>query len=537
MTEKSELTLWQKNWQKNFEIVSELLPPPDDDPSGRSSGDTETQNEKEWYEALTQHLAAFTDDRKKFFLANPEKIQKSPDYPIDFILRNFLDQFSFDLSVIERACHQRETRIETETVEKRKTLYIADQLAINALIRAEGFQIKNTIPITYFQKTASVRVIPYSNAALIGIPFTSIENRNYLLAIAHEVGHHVYWHGKIKKTPIPNYLANRFRGSSNWLLNWLEEIFSDVYGAIVAGPVMALSFLDLLLSQPVKDFAYDDGAHPIPWLRIWVYYFALKKLFPPEADDVRPRPNGENLAFLKGIWDYHQKSRKKGRDRFNPYFDGQINDRLLEPEFIEFEDAYKELEKFIPEIIDVFEENKVLKEAPGSETTQGYEPWSKWISSIPPSLSVEPKNEQGAALLKLELNKLYKQFYNPNYQDSQSPIPMVNEILKSLDDKDIIPSPKPPEKTTRLDDNIIDFFNNLQMMKKILKFLDENNILSAKVPEKNKLLDDTIVDFFNNLQEEIEPQKSDQIPPSYWLPIFAAGGWTLKGPETEPVIG
>ncbi|MBK9051437.1 MAG: hypothetical protein IPL78_11135 [Chloroflexi bacterium] len=40
----------------------------------------------------------------------------------------------------------------------------------------------------------------------------------------------------------------------DWCLNWLEEIFADVYGAIVVGPPIARSCQDILLDNLPEEF-------------------------------------------------------------------------------------------------------------------------------------------------------------------------------------------------------------------------------------------------------------------------------------------
>ncbi|NJN55367.1 MAG: hypothetical protein HC804_11780 [Anaerolineae bacterium] len=59
-------------------------------------------------------------------------------------------------------------------------------------------------------------------------------------------------------------------------MNWLEEIFADVYGCLVAGPVMAYDFQELSLDN--KDFNEDDGEHPLAAIRPFIYTQVLRTL-------------------------------------------------------------------------------------------------------------------------------------------------------------------------------------------------------------------------------------------------------------------
>jgi hypothetical protein len=53
-------------------------------------------------------------------------------------------------------------------------------------------------------------------------------------------------------------------------LNWLEEIFSDVYSCFVAGTVVGLSGHDLHLDYLPAVFTEDDGEHPARAIRPFI---------------------------------------------------------------------------------------------------------------------------------------------------------------------------------------------------------------------------------------------------------------------------
>ncbi|WP_420627184.1 hypothetical protein [Candidatus Leptofilum sp.] len=370
----------------------------------------------------------------------------SPRHPVSYVIRTLLDQSYFDLSVIQRAFQQREQGSD----EEKSTLQIADWFAKDALQFAEGKLIDPTVPITYFQKSASVRVIPYANAALIGIPFSCTTWDADYLAIAHEVGHHVYWHGRIDGVPIPNYLALEFRGYPKWLLKWMEEIFSDVYGTIIAGPVIALRFQDMLLSQLPTHFVYDDGAHPIPLLRSWIYIYALEQLDNLIPDAV--------IKGLKNHWEYHEKTRALERSSFLSNTDWGLTDSQPHFENVSIDQAKDYLKEIVKKIIEILgkpEEDKL---------------WSKSVNE--PINYYAPEN---MAQLKFQLDQLYKEF---------------------------------PEE-----ENSINYPNE------------------TEIQAITDSLEDQLIDFIQGLRG------NENIPPHIWLPVFAAGGWTLKGPETEPVVG
>ena len=227
------------------------------------------------------HFNYFHDDVLLGFQADPE--QESSEYPPEHVLSVILDQISFDLEMIEQAVNQRLSH----KAQVYETLAKADEMARLALKPVLAhFQLEGTRLVTYFQKSASIRVIPYASVALIGIPYTARHVKWDFLAIPHEVGHYLYWHGKLENgLTIQQHLTKIVNSNPTWLLQWLEEIFADVYGCLVAGPALALSFQDLQMRRTRSQFEKNDGEHPTPILRPDIYTKILDK----HANDTEPR--------------------------------------------------------------------------------------------------------------------------------------------------------------------------------------------------------------------------------------------------------
>jgi hypothetical protein len=233
---------------------------------------------------LRQCLYVFGRNHYDFFkngFAGSHGVYLEPlrEYPKEYVLSTILQQISFDLDVMARAEH---FRMPTAMPEMRDTLNKADILAYSALAPAiKANLLPNTTVVTYFQKSVTVRLIPYAPVALIGIPFSAIDNPRDLLAIPHEVGHYVYRHGVFqdnayKGARFAAILNKELAGRPQWLLKWVEEIFADVYGCLVAGPVIARSFQDLQAEWSQQDFMKDDSEHPIGALRPHVYHQVLE---------------------------------------------------------------------------------------------------------------------------------------------------------------------------------------------------------------------------------------------------------------------
>ncbi|MCB8982336.1 MAG: hypothetical protein H6659_00765 [Ardenticatenaceae bacterium] len=258
--------VWQTRWRGIADTLEEM-----DSDYGKLASPT--------FRALSACLQAFAKDQFDFFLDgfHHGRLLPSPQHPAENILRATLDQISFDLTVVQLAVDQRQDG----SAAMRKALDKADALAQNALALAINARlIKAAVAVTYFNKATNVRVIPYAPVALVGLPFTSITASHDFLAIPHEVGHYVYRHAP----GLAAALEVRLRPSMPvWAAGWLEEIFADVYGALVAGPVIGLDFQDLLLDNPLASLTEDDGDHPADAVRPFIYTRLLQQLGYPHA--------------------------------------------------------------------------------------------------------------------------------------------------------------------------------------------------------------------------------------------------------------
>lgn len=244
--------------------------------------------------SLVASLCVFGDTQFDFFYKGffkNKNLCSSLYYPKEHVMHATLDQIVYDMSLFQQAAGQRQKKHLRPTLEKADKLA---QLAINVAI--ENNLLKETGVITYFDKSPNIRLIPYAPIALISIPYTCIDVAQDLLAIPHEVGHYVYRHS-------PGLISQLHEQIDlhPMVLNWLEEIFCDVYGTLVAGPVIGLDFEDLLLTASYSEFITDDGNHPVPAIRPYTYITTLKQLHFTQAADA-----------------LEQKWERKLRKRHNP---------------------------------------------------------------------------------------------------------------------------------------------------------------------------------------------------------------------------
>jgi hypothetical protein len=217
-------------------------------------------------------------------------LARDDQFPPAFVLEATARQVAFDIDLFLRTISQRDA--ENSTAAMRDTLLLADRLAAAALAPAVRNQIiEETAVLTYYQKTPTVRLLPYAPLALIGVDLTAIHDTARLLAIAHEAGHHVYRQMTVNYLAgVDEQVAERMALPSEaaappaWLLPWAEEIFADVYSVLVAGPVAGLSAQEMLMAESPAVLLVDDADHPLPALRPVIAVLALQKLAALDAN-------------------------------------------------------------------------------------------------------------------------------------------------------------------------------------------------------------------------------------------------------------
>ncbi len=192
-------------------------------------------------------------------------------------------------------------------------------------------------PIIYFDKVVRITRYPYLASPLLGTKFI-LSDKEQELSLAHEFGHYIFWNSgdlddynsRIKniyklvqnqlkltnnnlnlldnddKSAVSKEVQNRLN-MYRILTGWLEEIFADIYGTLLLGPSFAKSAQDMLISNVVgttNDFFYDDGEHPMPYIRPYISLVVLKKMY---AHDDNIFKSNESVStvydLLRERWD------------------------------------------------------------------------------------------------------------------------------------------------------------------------------------------------------------------------------------------
>lgn len=295
--------IWKSRHQAQIKIINELIVSIESNPLA------------EWQTRIKATLLAleeWSNDQFDFFVEgfNDRVLVGSRNYPAEYALRQTVEQTAHDISVLQRAHTQRLANNSLEILTRAdKLAYMALKPAIDAALLNEA-----TTVITYFQKEPNVRVTPYANLALIGIPYTCADienNARDFLAIPHEAGHYVYSHGKMlfnDSVNSPTLLAlinEEVTPYPSWYTIWIEEIFADIYTTLVAGPASVLSMLHMLFDN--LDLMDDQGSHPVPVIRPETHFKALQRMKVKSVAANQPEPfSPELIDDLKHHMEYLQ---------------------------------------------------------------------------------------------------------------------------------------------------------------------------------------------------------------------------------------
>lgn len=214
-------------------------------------------------------------------------------------LRNqALDRVLEEWDTIRHALEQRENPRYQETLGE------LDQLAIECLSPLFNEEKLRKGVFTYFHKLFDIKRFVFSRTPLIGAPFSALHSPEDWLAIPHEAGHYLFWNGTETFKSFNQFyfaLQTQFGEAINiaiqdrvkgrvfhhrgevlqvWL-NWLNEIFADVFGTLVAGPAYAWSMqTNLRAALSVRDLlhSHEEAGHPDPFIRPFFHINVLREM-------------------------------------------------------------------------------------------------------------------------------------------------------------------------------------------------------------------------------------------------------------------
>ncbi|MEM9777587.1 MAG: LysM peptidoglycan-binding domain-containing protein, partial [Chloroflexota bacterium] len=246
---------------------------------------------------------------------------------------------SIDIEIVQRAIVQRKRELDYSVhrlTRQGESLLIMDKLTKMALAPFQHLlsgSPEQINPITYFSEKTHIRRVPYApDTLLVGIAYAfasyhqdDLAAYSYLLndvpdadqnrfwpsyevmAIPHEAGHFFYHLAIDPKTGKSMAELTADRARTDKFGRWYEEIFADVYGCFISGPLTAMGLQGLLAGSSVRDMSLDDGEHPVPIFRPFIISEILRELskLDEERYDYHKAPdalddNWEKILRLRG---------------------------------------------------------------------------------------------------------------------------------------------------------------------------------------------------------------------------------------------
>jgi hypothetical protein len=214
-------------------------------------------------------------------------------------LKTGIERLLQEWNVLSRACEQRYGAAQEKgskgfrhnlcEAEKRLQGYCDRWHPLQA---SEGYsQLRH--PVVYFEKLYGIsRALCAPNIPVVSIPLTDYNAPDRWQALAHELGHHIYWNAlEIKaadklhadlRDAVAVALKQQKAGRQRMRIwdTWLEETFADTSGTLLAGPDFAESAQNLAWNETdqVSELSKDDGEHPCAYVRPRIAFEVLREI-------------------------------------------------------------------------------------------------------------------------------------------------------------------------------------------------------------------------------------------------------------------
>lgn len=237
--------------------------------------------------ALLEEFSAFAKEYIDLLQQTPDEI-----FIRRFALATGIQRLQQEWNILIRACEQRLGPDQNDPHGFRANLQRAETYLSNYCKRwlpNEEPYLHITTPVVYFEKLFGIsRAIYKPEIPIISIPLSDYNDLTRWQALAHELGHHVYWNalrlGYSEQVHTNLYEAvDKFVESKTqkrlWGA-WVEEIFADVLGTLLAGPSYAISAQDLAADRvdELQALTHHDYQHPCTYLRPLVSIQVLRDM-------------------------------------------------------------------------------------------------------------------------------------------------------------------------------------------------------------------------------------------------------------------
>lgn len=248
---------------------------------------------------LAHEARYFINKYRAFFSQVVFEPEEKDEFNQTLVLYHALEVALQEWDTIRHALEQRENS------RYQRVLPELDALSIECLSPLFGAEkIERDGVYTYIHKLFDIKRFAFSRTPLIGAPYEALNAPESWLAIPHEAGHYIFWNGtntfdsfnRFYLTlqdsllhAIETALQGRIKGAyfrrkgeviQTWL-NWLDEIFADIFGTLVAGPAFAWSMQSSLRAPlSIRDLyhSHDGPDHPNPFIRPFFHIQTLREM-------------------------------------------------------------------------------------------------------------------------------------------------------------------------------------------------------------------------------------------------------------------
>lgn len=283
----------------------------------KRSGDYKSQLEVQF--GVTDPICKLLDEFMVFSTQYNELLHMVPETISrnSFVVNNGIEKLLQEWNILSRASEQRLIGGLKKDLEEASRLAKTFCKKWNSILQNTDYRLQE--PVVYFEKLFRIsRSIYAPRIPVISIPLTDFDQSENWQSLAHEFSHHIFWNGcspdeisntherlreKVSAKLIsPNggnvrFLQQQVNRAELWD-NWLEEVFADVYGTLLAGLPYAVSAQDRMADQVnrAEDFLIADHEHPCAYLRPLLSLYTLDLI---EAQ----KPGGQaEIESLKKRW-------------------------------------------------------------------------------------------------------------------------------------------------------------------------------------------------------------------------------------------
>lgn len=238
---------------------------------------------------LLHEFMVFSTEYIELLKKVPQTISRN-----SFVVKNGIEKLSQEWNMLSRASEQRLIAGLKDELDRASSLAKTYCDKWNNIPQKQSAPALG-MPVVYFEKMFRIsRSIYAPQIPLISIPLTDYDQSENWHSLAHEFSHHIFWNGlgdqeigrahqELRKSVTQLFPSETGKAArpqtvrAELWVNWLEEIFADVYGTLLAGYPYAVSAQERMAERVNRkeDFLEADEEHVCVYLRPLISLYTL----------------------------------------------------------------------------------------------------------------------------------------------------------------------------------------------------------------------------------------------------------------------